>query len=1354
MFGDLVAQLRADLTQYEKDLNRAEQMYKAHLQRLRQQSLGGGFGGSGRGGGGSGRGGDPMGFSHIGSQGSVNHHERAAEAAERRFRRLMASAEADMRRFYSQWDSAIRNNTQKDVDAEQKRIRASKESMDARMADIKQQIAFKKELSADDERIKKEEIKRSHESSQARLNDLKQIQVFRKHLADEEMRESRTTNQARMNDLKQRQVFEKFLAGERIKDAKQLADMRNRAQADATRSFRHQASMRTGFGGAETSGGGLFITPNSLRGLDQANAKWLKQQQEIAKAGTFADKLGKRLDEMGKGSLKRLGEGFTNMVNTLKFLTIGGAAGIFTGFIAAGIQMNRQFMQQRMTMATILGISDKIVDGRGKEVDSATALNLNLKEAEKLYGRIRKEAAGSILTGQELFTSVSANFGLGRRAGLSSDQIIQVTKLITQLAKTQGIEGEGMLAQETRALFTGEGLESATVARMLGINKKSQIQGAQDSGKFFEFIENKLKHGLPAIEAYSKSFDAFRTTLLTAFQDLTRISFEKVFEKITVRLGKFTEMITQAKVEAWADRISDALVGAYDAIEKFAKSEGWKTIQDVMRFLVDNAKTLLLVFGAMKGMGVLAGAGAGLRAMTAPTALLGGTGTGAMLGGLGTALSTVVVPAVAGIIIGMFTVLAAKFAAFQFGGGKQNEANASRALAESRMRTPEGLRLAAAKGAVREAEIAHGKATAGIGGIDPSITGAELERARGNLASTEKSILEPRQQATFADKIAKQLGIKGGGAKLLAGMRERDFDDGLRRESRRKGEVDLERRKKLNEERIDFAQHMAKLSDDKIRQARADAEAEKLQLEKNFKDTAMSAERRAALIKAIDAKLVRDVQIIREEEALEVAKRYATMTGNSRKMLDLEYRDTLLNIKKMHVAKEDEVQLRLAAEFEYQTKLRDFRSQEKLDRQQFVAEVTDNEVLQIINAANRAYKDRKNVLEKTVQDETQRNKEIAAMRQMVFAQADRKVIEKRNELFRKALDLNKESQEFENKTHKARLQMEKEVLDAQKRLAKETRDLMRERIQAEKELKRAQEDRLKKMREIGTGADMVGGMVRMGGPRGVVINPLNRAAEAGLGLRGVDQALSGEAEKLFASEELQSQLTDKFRKQTGNEQLAQAMAAQQVRELSGMAGQAGGTQNILGKLGELGIKTGGRFQESLQQIEGRGIEVANTRAGIERQTGMTELERERQDINNSIEEAQRRMADLDERQAEVLQSYKDTIVNLHDQFDLQVKETASSLANLAQQANEVANAFHANKMPIPASTVGVIRDTAKFNPQRAQTEAEARLSETGSFVFNEGAIKIDAAGMDPQTLLDAITKAAQDLSRRTAPSRR
>jgi hypothetical protein len=1305
MFGELVAQLRADLTQYEKDLNRAEQLYKTHLQRLKQQSLGAGFGGSGGGGGGGGGFSD---FSHIGAHGSISRQERAADAAERRFRRVMAAGEADLRRFYSAWDASIRDNARKDEEAEQQRVRAAKQTMDARMAGIKQQLALRRALATDDERNNKEEIKRNRETNQARLNDLKQVQVFQKYLADQ-----------------------------RVQDEKRAAEAQKQTQADALRFFRQQAGMRVGFGGIEAGGAGGFLAPAGLRGLDEANGKWLKQQQLIAQAGGLSGNLQRKLDEIGRTQLVRMRDGMASFVNTLKFLTIGGAAGIFTGLIGAGIQMNRQFLQQRMTLATILGISDKIVDGRGKEVDSATALTLNLKEAEKLYGRIRKEAAGSILTGQQLFSSVAANFGLGRRAGLNSDQIIQVTKLITQLARTQGMESEQMLAQETRALFTGEGLENATVGRMLGINKKSQIQSAQDSGKFFDFIMNKLRTGLPAIQAYSKSFDAFKTTLETAFQDLTRLSFEKVFEKITARLGQFTASITQAKIDAWAERISDALVAAYDALERFAKSDGWRIIQSAFKFIVDNAGTIVKVFLAMKGVGMLAG-GASLLRDSVKGGLLATASSGMQAG--------------AGRLAGGLNVVGAGIAGFSIGsafdeafGAPKFDRQAAATESETMRRFgPNLLRQLQIRRNIQALETQLGRQRFGEGDtVGATVTRRLLERERGRL-QTNAGILQGeqagRQQAHFAEGIAERLGLPSAGEML--------------RQSRRAPEIDLERRKKLNEERVDVAQQLAKMSEDKIRILRADAEAEKLQTEKTIKDTKQSSARRAEVIKAIELKLQRDIAMVREEERIEVGKRFAEMTDDKRKMLDLEYRETLLNIKKMHVAKQDEVRLRLGAEFEYHKKVRDFESQEKLERQKFVADATDNEVLQIINAANRSYKERKTALESTVVNEKERNQEIARSRVMIFEQAERKVIEKRNELGRKALDLNKEAQEFENRTHKARLQMEKEVLEAQKRLAKETRDLMRERIQAEKELKRTQEDRLRKMREVGTGADRVGGMVRMGGPRGVLINPLNRAAEGGLGLRGVDFALSGEAERLFGSEELTGRLTDRFRQQTGNQELAQAMAAQQVHELSGMAGQAGGTQNILGRLGELGIKTGGGFQERLQQIETRGIEVGNKRAGLERETGMSELERERQDINLQVEEAKKRLTELDERQAEVLQSYKDTIVNLHDTFDLQVKETASSLANLGREANAVANAFKANQEPLPAQSIGVIRKVAQFSPQKAQTEAERQLSETGSFVFNEGAIKIDAGNMDPQQLLDTITKAAQDLSRRTAPSRR
>jgi hypothetical protein len=820
MFGNLVAQLTADLTQYEKDLNRAEQMYKAHLQRLRQQSLGAGFGGSGGGSGGGG-GGGIGGFSHIGSQGSIDRNERAAETAERRFRRIMASGEADLRRFYGQWDNAIKENVRQDQEADQKRVRASREVMEGRLNDIKQVGALKRFLDADDEKLAKQEVQRN-----------------------------RATNQARLNDLKQIQVFEKYLAEERIKSEKDVANAQKRVRESSHAFFQSQAGNIPGVGNGNIGAAGNFMAPAGMRGLDEVNSKWMKQQQLIAAAGGASGALQKKLDDIGRNQLRKMNDGMSGFVNSLKFLTIGGAAGIFTGLIGSGIEMNRQFLRQRMTLATILGISDKLTDSRGKEVSASTALTINLKEAERMYGRIRKEAAGSILTGQQLFSSFAANFGLGRRAGLNPEQIIKVTKTITQLARTQGLESEQMLAQETRALFTGEGLENATVARMLGINKKSQIQGAIDKGTnakgesfFFDFIMNKLRNGMPAIDDFAKSFEAFKTTLQTAFQDLTRLSFDKVFEKITARLGDFTKQISQVKIEAWAERLSDAFVSVYDALENFAKSDGWQILQKVFKFIVDNATTLIEVFAAMKGAQMLTAGASAVRGMAGAGSLIAKAAPG-------------LVPLVENAA-GAFNIAGAGVLGYglgtafnnQFGGVREEKQAAASDADLKRRYSPSFLRRLQLQRNIEKLEAQLGRQRFVEGDVrGAGVTRRLIERNRANLGIVNEQVQKEQagsNQTKFAVRVAEQLGLPSVGDML--------------RTSRRAPEMDLERRKALNEERIEVAQHMAKLSEDKIRMLRADAEAEKLQVQKSIKENDTSRRRGAELIKAIEVKLKNDI---------------------------------------------------------------------------------------------------------------------------------------------------------------------------------------------------------------------------------------------------------------------------------------------------------------------------------------------------------------------------------------------------------------------------------------------------------------------------------------------------------------
>jgi hypothetical protein len=216
-------------------------------------------------------------------------------------------------------------------------------------------------------------------------------------------------------------------------------------------------------------------------------------------------------------------------------------------------------------------------------------------------------------------------------------------------------------------------------------------------------------------------------------------------------------------------------------------------------------------------------------------------------------------------------------------------------------------------------------------------------------------------------------------------------------------------------------------------------------------------------------------------------------------------------------------------------------------------------------------------------------------------------------------------------------------------------------------------------------------------------------------------------------------------------ELGGAMATQRLRQLAERLVSPGGAGSIMEELGGLGVTPGAGFAERIRGLGARAIDLGEREAGFERDQAIEQQRREREDINEQIDEARRRMAELDERQAELIAGYKDTVKTMRDDFSKAVRDGADGMRDLNHEIGQLLTSRRTNKVDVRSDLMGTLQGAARSSVLvPAQQQAPAAMTPV-QLIINGLEVQLSEKG---QKSLQELTQELTDLSRRTAPSRK
>ena len=195
---------------------------------------------------------------------------------------------------------------------------------------------------------------------------------------------------------------------------------------------------------------------------------------------------------------------------------------------------NAELETAQIGMAAIISSIAEVRDSTGNLLPPAEAFNAALGESGDLINQLRQDALGSISTFQELVRAYQVAVGPGLAAGLSLDQIKNVSNELAVAAKTLGIP-INQLSEEIRSLLQGTATARNTrIAVLFGGAQQAneEIRRAKEVGNLYEVLTGRLEAFGAAAEESGDSFAVASSNLQDAIQNLLAIGGIEYFEQL------------------------------------------------------------------------------------------------------------------------------------------------------------------------------------------------------------------------------------------------------------------------------------------------------------------------------------------------------------------------------------------------------------------------------------------------------------------------------------------------------------------------------------------------------------------------------------------------------------------------------------------------------------------------------------------------------------------------------------------------------------------------------------------------------------------------------------------------------
>jgi hypothetical protein len=270
----------------------------------------------------------------------------------------------------------------------------------------------------------------------------------------------------------------------------------------------------------------------TLRVRDDGSIVIDKASAKLARYGAESEKTARKTGVLGaaqRNLAAALGplDGLFTRVGTA-VAGLAGAAGLGLA-IRRGFEYSQNLEQQRIGLAGTLSANLEYVDSMGRVADASEAYQAALVDSDRILRQIEASALETSATIPQLADAFNTAVGTARASGLALDldRILDVTTRIVQAAPAMNVRMD-QLAQEIRALFSGDVNEDALIAKRLGFTG-AQIKELIREGKLYEEILQRTEaYGIAAAEQ-AKTLRGTIVNVMEVIDSALARAFEPLF---------------------------------------------------------------------------------------------------------------------------------------------------------------------------------------------------------------------------------------------------------------------------------------------------------------------------------------------------------------------------------------------------------------------------------------------------------------------------------------------------------------------------------------------------------------------------------------------------------------------------------------------------------------------------------------------------------------------------------------------------------------------------------------------------------------------------------------------------------
>ncbi|SOE50315.1 hypothetical protein SAMN05446935_0327 [Burkholderia sp. YR290] len=309
--------------------------------------------------------------------------------------------------------------------------------------------------------------------------------------------------------------------------------------------------------------------------------------------------------------------GASASVGDLADSIVGSAASMAAGFLSAkaaaegffdafhrGIEYNADTEKATLGIETLINALYTARDATGALVSGPAQLQMSAEEATKQLTLLRQASLETAATGEQLQETFVRALAAGASAGLTIDQIRQLTVLISQAAGAMGLP-LSTLNRDIRDLLNGSASTNTVLQRMLGITG-AQVQQWRQQGTLAENLTAKLQAyaatGAQAATTWSAALQHVGDTFSMVLGQMTKGSFEQLKNTINGALTEAFDPKTLGVTESFSEieKLGETVFGGLGHLLSEGIQgavEGAKEFNDWLAKNADTVTSLQLTFG-------------------------------------------------------------------------------------------------------------------------------------------------------------------------------------------------------------------------------------------------------------------------------------------------------------------------------------------------------------------------------------------------------------------------------------------------------------------------------------------------------------------------------------------------------------------------------------------------------------------------------------------------------------------------------------------------------------------------------------------------------------------------------------